>query len=254
MRSYGSVLETVPHTYAKTGTYTVSVADAVTSGSCTSFGSASAQFTYAVTAAPAFTADTPPATATNGTAYAYTFAASGDPAPTFAVTSGALPPGLTLNPGTGELSGTPTAGGSFTFEVSASNGIVPSAVTPGITITVSSVPTAACTQATALYQADEKALDNLLRRLQPFRSSSAMAAGTAGKPMRNEIAGERPPAFACSMIARPARAPMMRATMRRRASFPGRAVLAALKVVVADHGLSIHVPELISVVGARHRH
>ena len=44
---------------------------------------------------------------------------------TYAVTSGSLPPGLTLNTSTGDLTGTPTTAGSYTFTVSLSddNGI-----------------------------------------------------------------------------------------------------------------------------------
>ena len=92
--------------------------------------------------APAFTADTPPASAVVGSPYSYTFQASGNPAPTFAVNSGSLPAGLSLASGTGVLSGTPTAAGASTFTVSASNGVGTPAVTPPITITVSapSVP------------------------------------------------------------------------------------------------------------------
>ncbi|HEU5001667.1 MAG TPA: Ig domain-containing protein, partial [Actinomycetota bacterium] len=70
--------------------------------------------------APAFTADSPPPSATTGMAYSYTFAASGSPAPSFAVATGSLPPGLTLSAG-GVLSGTPTTTGTFGFSVSASN-------------------------------------------------------------------------------------------------------------------------------------
>ena len=53
-----------------------------------------------------------------GAAYSQTVSASGGTAPYrfFQVTSGALPAGLTLSIG-GVLSGTPTAGGSFTFTV-----------------------------------------------------------------------------------------------------------------------------------------
>jgi len=87
--------------------------------------------------APTFTADSPPTTATVGTAYSYTFTASGTPSPTFAVNSGTLPGGLALNSTTGILSGTPTTAGPFTFTVSASNGTTPNAVSPSITITVS---------------------------------------------------------------------------------------------------------------------
>ncbi len=65
-----------------------------------------------------------PATVPNGTvavAYSQTITASGGVAPyNFAVTAGALPTGLTLSPG-GVLSGTPTAGGSFNFTVSATD-------------------------------------------------------------------------------------------------------------------------------------
>ncbi|WP_133247562.1 putative Ig domain-containing protein, partial [Arthrobacter sp. H-02-3] len=93
-------------------------------------------------AAPVFTASTPPATATVGTAYTYTFAASGNPAPTFRVSSGALPAGLSLNATTGVLSGTPTAAGPATFTVTATNGVSPDAVTPSITITVNTAQTA----------------------------------------------------------------------------------------------------------------
>ncbi|WP_325130215.1 putative Ig domain-containing protein [Arenimonas sp.] len=60
----------------------------------------------------------------NGTvaaAYSQAISASGGVGPyNFAVTAGALPAGLTLSPG-GVLSGTPTAGGSFNFTVTATD-------------------------------------------------------------------------------------------------------------------------------------
>jgi uncharacterized protein YhjY with autotransporter beta-barrel domain len=65
-----------------------------------------------------------PATVPNGavaTAYSQTLTASGGAAPySFAITAGALPAGLTLSPA-GVLSGTPTAGGTFNFTVSATD-------------------------------------------------------------------------------------------------------------------------------------
>ncbi|HWU22856.1 MAG TPA: Ig-like domain repeat protein, partial [Nocardioides sp.] len=91
-------------------------------------------FTY-LPSPPLFTADSPPATATVGTPYSYTFTASGGPAPTFAVSSGSLPAGLSLTSG-GVLSGTPSASGASTFTVTASNGQSPDAISDSETITV----------------------------------------------------------------------------------------------------------------------
>ena len=90
--------------------------------------------------APSFTADTPPGSATTGTAYSYTFTADGTPTPQFELASGELPTGLSLDPFAGTLSGTPTFPGTFNFTVSATNGVSPDAVTPTITIVVTGLP------------------------------------------------------------------------------------------------------------------
>lgn len=58
-----------------------------------------------------------------GTAVTTTYSASGTPAPTYSVSAGTLPAGLTFDPATGELSGTPTAPGPYSFTLAASNGI-----------------------------------------------------------------------------------------------------------------------------------
>lgn len=89
-------------------------------------------------AAPAFTAASPPSTGTVGVAYPpYSFTAAGSTPITFTRASGTLPPGLTLV-SNGVLSGTPTTAGTYTFTVSASNGITPGATTSSITITITS--------------------------------------------------------------------------------------------------------------------
>jgi len=92
-----------------------------------------------------------------GLAYSSTLASSGGTAPvTWSVTLGALPGGLTLNAGTGQISGVPTAAGPFNFTVQASDTSNPVQQTPkalGITInaqlTVTTTSLAAGTQGAA---------------------------------------------------------------------------------------------------------
>jgi Big-like domain-containing protein/VCBS repeat protein/glucodextranase-like protein/putative Ig domain-containing protein len=80
----------------------------------------------ATSQAPLFTSG-PPANGTFNVPYTYTLTANGAPAPTFTVTSNALPPGLTLLGTTGVISGTPNAGGTFAGMLTATNGVLPNA-------------------------------------------------------------------------------------------------------------------------------
>ena len=87
---------------------------------------------------PTFVASTPPASATVGVAYTYGYTATvtaGEPAATFAVASGTLPPGLTLDATTGLLAGTPATEGSYTFTIETENAANALSATPA-TITV----------------------------------------------------------------------------------------------------------------------
>lgn len=96
-------------------TFTVTVTDPAGNTGTRAFAFAVAAIT--LTVAP----DALPA-ARAGVAYQQTVVASGGTAPyTFAISSGALPAGVTLNASTGVLSGTPTNGGTQTFAVRATD-------------------------------------------------------------------------------------------------------------------------------------
>ena len=75
-----------------------------------------------------------------GTAYSQTLAATGTQPIDWSIT-GILPDGLTLADSTGVISGTPTAAGTRSFTVTASNGTLPDAVRT-FTITISTAPVA----------------------------------------------------------------------------------------------------------------
>ncbi|MCL2778959.1 MAG: putative Ig domain-containing protein [Polyangiaceae bacterium] len=117
-----------PTTRVISGTPTTGGSYTFTVTASNSVGHDSKTFTIMVNAAPVITTTSLPG-AVAGTAYTGTGGAAvvimttGYPAPTFAVTTGSLPPGLSLNPTTGVISGTPTTGGSYTFTVTASNSV-----------------------------------------------------------------------------------------------------------------------------------
>ncbi|GAA4804274.1 putative Ig domain-containing protein [Lysobacter hankyongensis] len=96
---------------------------------------------------------------TLGAAYSASIApASGGTAPyAYAVTAGALPGGLTLNPATGAITGTPSALGTFNFSITAtdsSTGTGPYTATQSYSIVVIDVPpTAANSALTVAYNA-----------------------------------------------------------------------------------------------------
>ena len=93
-----------------------------------------------VNVAPVFTSSAS-TTFTVGDFGTFTVSASGIPAPTFSVTVGTLPTGITLNSTTGVLSGTPTVGGSFSFTLSATNGTPPAAIQPFTLVVNKAIPT-----------------------------------------------------------------------------------------------------------------
>jgi hypothetical protein len=82
-------------------------------------------------------------------------ATGGTPRYAWSVTSGQLPPGMSLSPSTGIISGTPTAGGTYSVEVTVSDGSTPAETRvttititvagPPISITTSTLPSAIAT-------------------------------------------------------------------------------------------------------------
>lgn len=93
----------------------------------------------AAEAPPVLSPTTPRARVTVGSPYSFTFRARGSSPITFEKKSGSLPPGLELDPVTGELSGTPTTTGTYTFRVSAANS-VSTVVSAPITMTIRPAP------------------------------------------------------------------------------------------------------------------
>jgi uncharacterized repeat protein (TIGR02543 family) len=95
----------------------------------------------------AFSAPSPVPGATAGTAYVLSAAAAGGVGTfTYTVVNGALPSGVTLDPATGQIAGTPTTAGTYTFTVRGtdSNGVYKDVV---ITIVVAAASTPAPTPA-----------------------------------------------------------------------------------------------------------
>lgn len=117
---------------ARTGAVTLDTNLITVPAACPTIG------TPSETVSPTITSGTPD-DATVGTPYEFTVTAEGTPVPSYTVTDGALPAGLTLDTDTGVISGTPTTPGTSTFTITASNGDTPAATG---TYTVTTTPAA----------------------------------------------------------------------------------------------------------------
>jgi hypothetical protein len=114
---------TLSSTGSLTGTPTVAGIYDFTVTATNSAGADDTPYRQTVLQLPAITTPSSPLTAAVGGAPlpAFTFEASGSMPISWSVTSGALPPGTSLDAATGAYSGTPTAAGNYSFTVTASN-------------------------------------------------------------------------------------------------------------------------------------
>jgi len=90
----------------------------------TAQGSAQRSYTLTVQTRPVITTESLPS-GTAGSAYSATLAATGTQPLAWTASAGTLPPGLSLAAGSGEISGTPTAAGTFRFTAMISDGNTP---------------------------------------------------------------------------------------------------------------------------------
>ena len=138
--TFNSATRTFTGTPTRAGTFNISVTVTDSTGGT----AATVTNAYTLTIATPALAMTPAAGAlpagTGGVAYSQTFTASNGIAPyTYAVSAGALPAGLSLNPATGALTGIPTAAGAFSFSIRATDSTAGTAatVTNAYTVAVS---------------------------------------------------------------------------------------------------------------------
>ncbi|MBQ6734372.1 MAG: putative Ig domain-containing protein [Lachnospiraceae bacterium] len=97
--------------------------------------------TAPATVTPAITTGSLPG-GTEGTAYDQPLAATGITGiPTWSITAGTLPAGLSLDPSTGAIAGTPTAAGTYPFTVNVTDGTNTATKDFSITIAPASTPT-----------------------------------------------------------------------------------------------------------------
>ena len=180
----------------------------------------------------AFTAPSPVPAATTGSSYVLSTAAAGGVGTfVYSISNGTLPAGVSLDPATGQISGTPTSAGTFTFtvRVTDANGVFKEIV---VTISVSAqvvVPTcdATCAAALAAQVAAERAAADKA-------AADAIAKAAAEKAAADAAAAAKKISDAAA-IAASAKAASDAATAQAAAQAAvDRAAAAAIAQVTAD--------------------
>ncbi|MDW8412837.1 MAG: putative Ig domain-containing protein [Acidobacteriota bacterium] len=128
-----------PYTFSSSGTLPPGITFNTSTGAISGIPTAAGSYTFTITATDVFgctgsqnytvtincpTITLSPTTLPNGTVgtpYSQSVSASGGNAPYTFSSSGTLPPGITFNTSTGAISGIPTAAGSYTFTITATD-------------------------------------------------------------------------------------------------------------------------------------
>ncbi|MDD4991529.1 MAG: putative Ig domain-containing protein [Paludibacter sp.] len=153
------------YTFTGSGNGSVSINWTQTSSKALYIKSIEITYTTAITTAPVVSATSP--TGTVGTAFSYNISATNSPT-SYAIASGTLPAGLTLNTTTGAITGTPTTAGSSSVTVTATN-----------TIGTSSPATLSFTIAKGNQAITFGALDTKTSNDAPFSLTATASSGLA---------------------------------------------------------------------------
>jgi hypothetical protein len=134
-----------------------------------------AQASCMITVTPAMSTLTCPANSGQvGVAYssALVVMTGGPPPYTFSIVGGPLPAGLSLNPSTGAITGTPTTAGSFGFTATVTGPNINGSTTPSCTITVTPPNTNHCTYSWGFYKNHDSVVASLIARGGPLTIGS----------------------------------------------------------------------------------
>ena len=172
-------------TYSAGGSHPVS-ADYSGDTSTTSSTSTVVDVTVTATVTPLSVSTTSVPAATAGSAYPDTvLAASGGTGPySWSVTSGSLPPGLSLDASSGTLSGTPTTGGTYPFTVGVTDSeTIPVTATADFSITVAQATTTTGIGASASSVATGTAVTYTATVTSPVTPTGTVDFSDAGSPI-----------------------------------------------------------------------
>lgn len=166
------------------GTYSIDVFLTDSGGSSANYAGS-----IVVAAFPALSGTLPDAT--NGSAYSASYTRTGGHTPfSYTISAGALPTGLTINPSTGVISGTPTVNGAYTFTVRVQDNLG-NFTTRAQTVNVSANPSLSGT-----LTADTEA--PYTNGTDPTAYSSGLTLSGGQAPVSWSVSGTLPPGLSIS--------------------------------------------------------